>query len=159
MDHLVRSYTNRKFVSCRLVTHAGIVICFALGELATSEQNTGQTQLAFFYTILNFKGNSDAKATTGEVYDSDAWLFEPVRLPFPREIRYVGADVMPTATLTHFDARGEAIDGTTLYDPYKTNDVGLYRSSTAVLTAQDVQEFQLISDGTMLFPIHTFRPC
>lgn len=147
MDHFTRSYTTRKFLSCRLVSHGGIVVCFALGVLSASEQNSGRDQFAFFYTILNFDGKPNSASSTNDIYDSDAWLFEPVRVPFPREVRYVGAEVMPTATLARIDARGEIVDAGTLYEPCRTDDLGLYRSSTAVLTAQDVYEFQVLSDG------------
>jgi hypothetical protein len=159
-DAFNRTYQDRKYRSCRLLTHAGITICFALGQLADNEHSFNkhpgdgaQTQnpWAFFYTILDFNG-ANTQARPQDVFDNAAWLTQPRRVPFPAEVRYVDADVMPTYKLNRYTRTGQNKGQNIPYSPTdKLADCDYFRSSTAVLAAQDTDSFKILSDGDSIY--------
>ena len=128
LDAFVKTYGDRRYRFPVLLNHGGVVLGFAMDE-----------QRRIYYTVLDL-----ADATTP--MDVDAWLANPVLLPFPGEVVPVGFAATDPSALpqvkrgTSSPAAGGALG---------PDDVDPFLSSTARLSAACA--FQVVSDGRFVY--------
>ncbi|KAF8307722.1 hypothetical protein DL93DRAFT_2159383 [Clavulina sp. PMI_390] len=146
-----------RFVASRVVTHSGTVVAFALRMCPEPR---------FFYTVLNLNRSSTPDASSGagaaqklnkgqqeaeekDPHDVHEWSDSPLEVPFPFEARVVGAEVAPPFVIPPRDLSGGLLKARPLKGMRSNLDA--FASSTAILTAPNVEEFQVVSDGKYIY--------
>lgn len=140
---------NDRYVSTRTITHNGTVIAFALRANPVPR---------FYYAVLDLNQQPDQHPSPGkqtehkDPLEVNCWPDAPTELEFPYEAKVVGADAAPPFRLPAYDVTGNRMQSR------QGSFLNKHRSSTATLTADDVKDFEVVSDGeSRIISIATFR--
>lgn len=139
--------SGSKYMSTRLVVHAGITVAIAL-------RDAGNNRLAFEYAVLDPSNGSStgvhdkkqdsSKVAAGDALDSQGWSDSPLALPFSNEVRVVGEEAIPNWSYPPRDTTGAPCA------PEPREKLDLWRSTTLSLT-ENVPDFEVLSDGEIRF--------
>lgn len=145
-QHKYTATSGGKYLSSRILTHAGTTIAFALG------QKKSDNSLYFDYSILNAPSENESDeakpSESVEKLDSQCWFEHAKSLLFPQELRVVGEAAVPTYEIPAIDKRGRRVSAASR-DQYDKLD--LWQSTTLSLMNKDVYNFQVFSDGKYVY--------
>lgn len=145
-----------KFVATRVVNHNGVVVAFALGRHDATDQILFPLT-RFYYAVLNLEKEIDpptlsgveftpGQVVKGDVFDSSHWPGAPVELVFPREATYFAAQFIPPIQLPLYKVNAQDIETRTVAKA-DWGRYDRYRSTTARWTPNDLDSFEVFSDG------------